>query len=66
MVRFTIAEKPRGERESLVIQLLAQISGERGDLIVDQAEGHPGEMGRVGLWKRFKGLPDVAVLSVVL
>ncbi len=36
-----------GELEALVVQLLAQISGERGGLIVGQFNGHPGEMGRL-------------------
>jgi hypothetical protein len=37
----------RREPESLIIQLLAQISGERGDLFVGQIVGHPCEMVRL-------------------
>ena len=36
-----------GELEALAIQLLAQIPGERGCLIVGQIEGHPGDVGRL-------------------
>jgi hypothetical protein len=56
--RFELGEdrfqriEPRGEREALVIELLAQIFCERGGLFVSQVEGHPGEMERLTVpWK---------------